>query len=384
MSKIFNDNEIARIQISYLFKQPKNIRDANNLRDDLKELQTVFKDQIEDFESNYMNPKYEFNVINEIYQIPKYRNAYNEEINKGLDDLVKNNINSIGKGYNGGSIFAGTLMILLGIITIPFFMLIFPILLIVFGSRKVRDSKESDRIFIEQNMNQYGIKTVHGYKPDNIKKQFKDHIEKIKNMDDKTEYFELFTEKLQSFAKFMYKAYDYHELMSIECVKSKQNELKETVDNLKIASKQLLEISKTISKKYDESVKKIDKKLFNKSQGNYYFLGNAIIMFTDDEDVQTLEDLFYMYEHNLAQVHNATCYRNDNDVEELKNDFAVETLNVISERLLEEGIIVKNEEVYSLNKEVVLDDNDQKMMDLFLELLDTTNAITEFENIFNS
>ena len=97
MSKIFNYNEKARIQISYLYKQPRNIRDANNLRDDLKELQTVFKDQVEDFESNFMNPKFEFNAINEIYQIPKYRKAYNEEINKGLDELVKNNINSISK-----------------------------------------------------------------------------------------------------------------------------------------------------------------------------------------------------------------------------------------------------------------------------------------------
>jgi len=145
----------------------------------------------------------------------------------------------------------------------------------------------------------------------------------------------------------------------------------------------LLEISKTISKKYDESVKKVDKKLYNASEGNYYYLGNAVIMFTDDEDVQTLEDLFYMYEHNLAQVHSATCYRNDADVDELKNDFAIETLNTISERLLEEGIIIKNDEVYSQNKEIVLDVNEQKLMDLFLELLDTTNAITEFENIFN-
>ena len=383
MSKIFNDNEKARIQISYLYKQSRNIRDANNLRDDLKELQTVFKDQIEDFESNFMNPKFEFNAINEIYQIPKYRKAYNEEINKGLDELVKNNINSISKGYNGGSIFAGALMIILGIITIPFFMLIFPILLIVFGSRKVRDAKDSDRIFIEQNMSQYGIKKVYGFKPDNIKRQFKEHIEKIKNMDDKTEYFELFNEKLESLAKFMYRTYDHHELMSIECVKEKQNELKETLNTLKTASKELLEISKTISKKYDESVKKVDKKLYNASEGNYYYLGNAVILFTDDEDVQTLEDLFYMYEHNLAQVHSATCYRNDADVEELKNDFAIETLNTISERLLEEGIIIKNDEVYSQNKEIALDGNEQKLMDLFLELLDTTNAITEFENIFN-
>ena len=106
-------------------------------------------------------------------------------------------------------------MIILGIITIPFFMLIFPILLIVFGSRKVRDAKDSDRIFIEQNMSQYGIKKVYGFKPDNIKRQFKEHIEKIKNMDDKTEYFELFNEKLESLAKFMYRTYDHHELMSM-------------------------------------------------------------------------------------------------------------------------------------------------------------------------
>ena len=31
-----------------------------------------------------------------------------------------------------------------------------------------------------------------------------------------------------------------------------------------------------------------------------------------------------------------------------------------------------------------LDDNEQKLMDLFLELLDTTNAITEFESILSN
>ena len=69
--RIFTENDIARIQISYLYQQSQNIMKANNIRSDLKEIEGSLKDIDYDFESNYMDPKYEFNVRDELYNTPK-------------------------------------------------------------------------------------------------------------------------------------------------------------------------------------------------------------------------------------------------------------------------------------------------------------------------
>lgn len=379
--KLFNDEELFKLQVSYYYKQNKNIMEANNLRSELKTMENEFKELEQDLDNDLLNPSYEFNLINEIYSIPEIRKAYNEEFNKGIDNIVNKEYKNIGHGYEGGAKFAGTLMLIFGICTIPFFMLIFPIVLIVFGARKISDAKHSDRVNRARSLTNYGIAQTKGYNKKEIQQEFLDHMNMIKSLDDKKAYFNKFKE-ITPFASFVYAHHTFDELMELPCVKAKKKELKEIRANLKNACKDLLEIGKTLSDKYELGLKKLNKEFVDRATGNYYFIGNTVIMYEDD-DITTFKDLFYMYDNNLSTVNHSTCYRNDNDVEKLKDSFVSDTLDELIDKLSDENIIIENEEgVYVQNPNNDLAKKDSEMVDLFLELLDATNSIEEFNKIF--
>lgn len=378
--KIFNDTDILRLQLSYFYQQDRNIIDANDLRSELKTLENDFKELDNDFENDLLNPSYEFNLINEIYSIPEYRKSYNEEFNKGIDKIINDNYDIVGTSSAGGTKALGIFMLIFGILTIPFFMLIFPIVLIIFGSRKIGDAKSENERNKRRSLINFGIQETKSTKTKDIKQEFLNHMNSIKNLDDKREHFGKFKE-VTPFAAHIYAHHTFDELMELPCVKAKKKEIKEIRTNLKNAIKELLEISKTLSDKYENGLKKLDKKLVDKATGNFYFMGNAVILYTDD-DIDSIENLLYVYEHDLSTVHNASVYRNDADVEVLKQDFVMETLDDLTYKLEDENIIIQNEEeVYVLNPEKELTKKDSDMLELFLELLDATNSINEFQKI---
>mgnify|MGYP003290257601 CR=1 FL=1 len=383
--KIFTEEDSARIQISYLYQQKQNIMKSNQLRGELKDVETLFKDAYEDFDSNFMNPKFDYNIVNEIYQIPKYKEAYNKYYNEELNRIMIREMSNVGKGTCGGRKFGGFILLLLGICSLPFFMLIFPIVLIITGVRIIREANHDSKNNIRQGLRRFGISEPVSYKTGEIRKQFASHMNNIISLEDKSLYFELFSNEIDSLAKFIYANYSYEELVNIPCVKEKKKEIKDLISTLKTASKDLLEISKTLSKKYDISVKKLDKNLVYKAEGNYYFLGNIVILY-EDNDLHTLEDLLYVYENDFSTVHSATCYRNDADVEKLKESFAEDTLNDLTDKLLDEGYIIEKEDeadVYIANPNNDISKSDQNLLDIFLELLDATTSIKNFENIIN-
>ena len=378
--KIFNDTDILRLQLSYFYKQDRNIMDANNLRSELKTLEGDFKEAEADLENDLLNPSYEFNLINEIYSIPEYRKSYNEEFNKGIDKIINDNYNIVGTSSAGGQKALGIFMLILGILTIPFFMVIFPIVLIVFGSRKIGDAKLETNRNRRRSLINFGIQETKSTKTKDIKQEFLDYMNHIKSLDDKSEYFGKF-KGITPFAAHVYAHHTFDELMELPCAKAKKKEIKEIRTNLKNAIKELLEISKTLSDKYEKGLKKLDKKLVDKATGNFYFMGNAVILYTD-EDVDSIDNLLYIYEHDLSTVHNASVYRNDADVEALKQDFVMKTLDDLTYKLEDENIIIQNEEeVFVANPNNDLTKKDNEMLELFLELLDATNSINQSNRI---
>ena len=277
--------------------------------------------------------------------------------------------------------FLGTLMLIFGIISIPFFMLIFPIVLIVFGIRKIKDAKIDNERSKTTSLVNFGIPLTKSNKTKDIKQEFLDLMNGLKNLDDKSEYFGKFKE-ITPFATHIYSKHTIDELMTLSCVKAKKKEIKEIKTNLKNAYKDLLEIAKTLSDKYEKGLKKLDKKLVDKATGNCYFMGNAIVLY-NDADVDSIENLLYVYEHDLAIVHNKTAYRSNADLQGLIEDFVRETLDDLCSKLDEENIIIENEDnVFVANPNNNLSKKDSDMVDLFLELLDATNSIEEFKNIF--
>ena len=379
--KVFDDLDLLRLQLSYYYQQDRNIIDANNLRADLKILENDFKEIEQDLETDLLNPSYEYNAITEIYSIPEYRESYNKVFNEGIDQIIKDNYNIVGTSSAGGQKALGIFMLMCGILTIPFFMLIFPIVLIVFGSRKIREAKLETNRNRSRSLTNFGIQETKSTKTKEIKQEFLDHMNHIKSLDDKTEFFNKF-KGITPFATHVYSKHTIDELMLLPCVKAKKKEIKEIRTNLKNSYKNLLEISKTLSDKYEKGLKKLDKKLVDKASGNCYFIGNAVVLY-NDADVDSIENLLYVYEHDLAIVHNKTAYRSNADFEMLKEDFIRETLDDLCSKLEEENITIKNEEkVFVLNPEKELTKKDAEMVNLFLELLDATNSIDEFKRIF--
>ena len=250
-----------------------------------------------------------------------------------------------------------------------------------FEDRIMEDAKESDRVNRGRSLINYGISQTKGYTKKEIQQEFLNHMNMIKSLDDKSDYFNKFKE-ITPFASFVYARHTFDELMELPCTKARKKELKEIKSNLKNASKDLLEIGKTLSDKYEAGLKKLNKEFVDRATGNYYFIGNTVIMYEDD-DITTFKDLFYMYDHNLSAVSRSSCYRSDNDIEDLKESFVTDTLEELTEKLSEENVIIKNEEgVYVANPDNDITKKDSEMLDLFLELLDATNSIEEFNKIF--